>query len=144
METGNVFLPLHLISLLYVAWNIFHADHMGFNWVRGKVDKLDESMVKKYHYGSFIGLGLMIFTGFILFWPMREFLLSRPQFYVKMGFVTALLINGVVIGYLSKISTVRTFASLTLREKIPLFISGAISTLSWIGAGLGGLFLIPE
>lgn len=144
METSDIFLALHLISLLYVAWNVFHADHMGFDWMRGKIDKLNESEVKKYHYGSFIGLGLMIFTGFLLFWPMREFLLTRPQFYVKMGFVTALLINGVVIGYLSKISTTKTFASLTLGEKIPLFISGAISTLSWVGAGLGGLFLIPE
>ncbi len=144
MEIETIFLPLHLISLLYVAWNIVHADHMGFNWMRGKVDKLNDSEVKKYHHGSFIGLGLMIVTGIVLFWPMREFLLSRPQFYVKMGFVLALTINGVVIGYLSKISTTKTFSSLTLREKIPLFISGTVSTLSWIGAALGGLFLIPE
>ncbi|MCF7843375.1 hypothetical protein K9M47_00575 [Candidatus Gracilibacteria bacterium] len=144
MEIASIALPLHLISLVYVAWNVVRADHMGFNWIRGKIGILDENIVNKYHRGSWLGLGMMIVTGSLLFWPMREFLLSRPQFYVKMGFVTALLINGLVIGHLSKLSTTKTFSSLSLREKIPLFISGAVSTVSWIGAALGGLFLIPE
>lgn len=144
MEISTIILPLHIISLIYVAWNVVHADHMGFNWIRSKVVTLNESTIKKYHHGSFIGLGLMIFTGLILFWPMREFLLTRPQFYAKMGFVTALFINGFVIGHLSKVSTSKSFASLTLGEKIPLFISGGVSTISWIGATIAALFLIPE
>lgn len=140
----NIFLPLHLISLSYVAWNIIHADHMGFNWIRGTVQILNENKVTKYHKGLWAGLALMITTGLFLFWPLREFLLARPLFYVKMAFVITLIGNGLVIGILQKTATSKTFASLSLKEKLPLFISGAVSTLSWIGAALAGLFLIPE
>lgn len=144
MDINTIVLPLHLASLTYVAWNVVHADHLGFNWIRGKEQILDTLSVKKYHRGSWIGLGLMIVTGVILFFPMREFLLTRPQFYVKMAFVITLVCNGLVIGKLQHVATSRTFASLTFSEKLPLFISGAVSTLAWVGATLGGFFLIPD
>jgi hypothetical protein len=139
----QIFLPLHLISLAYVAWNIFHADHMGFDWMRGKVATLDVSRVRKYHHGSWIGLGLMIATGFALFWPLREFLLTRPEFYVKMAFVITLICNGFVIGKLQNTATTKTFASLSATEKLPLIISGAVSTISWVGAAIMAFFLLP-
>lgn len=141
---SEIFLPLHLLALAFVAWNVVLADHMGFNWMRGKDQVLDEKRVRKYHIRTWIGLLLMIVTGFTMFWPMREFLLTRPQFYVKMGFVLALFLNSFAIGRLSKISTEKTFASLSTKEKIPLMISGGISTISWLGAVLGGFFLIPD
>lgn len=140
----QIILPLHLLSLLYVAWNIVHADHMGFLWIRGKVLKLDEKKVYKYHKGSWIGLSLMITTGLLLFWSMREFLLTRPQFYVKMAFVITLIVNGLVIGSLQKTATTKTFNSLTTQEKIPLFVRGAVSTLAWLGAVTTAFFLLPE
>jgi uncharacterized membrane protein len=142
MET--IILPIHILSLAYIAWNVAMADHMGFTWIEGSVSLLDEKKVKKYHYSTLLGLVLIIITGFMLFWPMREFLLTRTQFYIKMGFVLALIINSFVIGILSKTSTTKTFASLTTKEKIPLFISGAVSTLSWLGAILMAFFLIPD
>lgn len=52
------------------------------------------------------------------------------QFYVKMGFVAALVINGFAIGTLRKKATTQRFSHLTLQEKTILFISGAVSTLS--------------
>lgn len=141
---SDIILPLHLLALAYAAWNIVHADHMGFTWMRGKVATLDPQVVAKYHRGSWIGLSLMIATGLALFWPMREFLLTRPQFFVKMAFVATLVCNGFVIGKLQKTAETKTFASLSFTERLPLFISGAVSTLCWIGAALGGLFLIPD
>lgn len=142
MET--IILPIHILTLIYLAWNIIHADHLGFTWMRGTVPILNASVVNKYHYRTLGGLLMMIITGLFLFYPMREFLLSRPQFYIKMGFVLALCINSVAIGYFSKIPTKKTFASLSNKEKLPLFISGALSTISWIGAALAGLYLIPD
>jgi hypothetical protein len=141
MDLETIILPLHILSLIYVVWNVYHADHMGFDWFRGKKEILDEKLVMKYHRGSFLGLGLMIFTGFLLFWPLREYLLSRPQFYIKMGFVFALIINGFVIKVLSKRAITNKFSNLSLKEKIPLFISGAISTVSWLGAFIMAFFL---
>lgn len=143
MSLSDIVLPLHLMSLAFVAWNVVLADHMGFNWIRGKEQTLEEQKVRKYHIRTWIGLFLMIATGFTLFWPAREYLLTRTEFYVKMGFVVALFLNSFAIGRLSKISTEKTFASLSTKEKIPLIISGAISTISWIGAGIMALFLFP-
>lgn len=138
-----IYFPLHILSLFYVAWNVAHADHMGFSWIRGNVAKLDEAIVKKYHKATWIGLILMIVTGVLLFLPAQARIVY-PQFYIKMGFVGALLINSIVIGKLSKTPTIKTFASLSTKEKIPLFISGAVSTISWVGAALMALFIFAE
>lgn len=137
----DFFLPLHLLSLLFVAWNVFHADHMGFDWIRGKVSVLNESVVKKYHTRTWIGLGLMIITGFILFWPMHEYLLGRTQFSIKMAFVVTLICNGFVINHLMKRATTHTFKELSFSEKLPLFISGAVSTIAWLGAAITAFFI---
>ncbi len=141
---SDIFLPLHLISLAFVVFYIFQADHMGFNWIRGKVSTLDQSTVEKYHKRTWFGLMLMILTGFVLFWPMREYLLTRPQFLIKIAFVAALFLNSFVIGALSKTSTTKTYASLSFKEKLPLIISGAVSTISWLGAIIMAFFLEQE
>lgn len=138
---SDIILPIHLISLAFVFWNVVNADHMGFNWVRGKTPTLDKNTVKKYHYGSWIGLLLMITTGLILFWPMRDYLLARQQFLIKMVFVVALIVNGLVIGNLQERAITNKFEDLSFKEKLPLFISGAVSTISWLGAFTMAFFL---
>ncbi len=140
----KIFLPLHFLVLGFTAWNVVLADHLGFNWIRGKIKMLSVNEVKKYHYRVWTGLVLMIVTGFFLFWPLRELLLTRTQFYVKMAFVATLVMNSFVIGYLQNIAITKTFASLTFKEKLPLFISGSVSTLCWILTAAAGFFLIPE
>jgi hypothetical protein len=140
----KILLPLHFAVLGFTAWNVIMADHMGFNWIRGKVTTLNAETVKKYHYRVWTGLGLMILTGFFLFWPLREFLLSRTQFYVKMSFVATLVINSFIIGYLQETAIKKSYASLRLSEKLPLFISGAVSTVCWILTIIAGFYLIPE
>lgn len=141
---SDILLPLHLITLGFIFWTIIRADHLAFSWIRGKVSTLPKEKVQKYHRNTWIGLSGMLLTGFLLFLPMREFLLTRPQFYAKMAFVVTLIANGFAIGHLQKIALTKSFKQLTLKEKIPLFVSGGISTLAWIGAALGGLFLIPD
>ena len=138
-----LYVPLHLLALAYAAWNIVHADHMGFNWMRGKMATLDSKMVAKYHHGTWLGLILAIITGTLAFLSVRSQVVY-PQFYIKMAFVTALVINSFVIGTLSKIPTIKTFASLSNKEKLPLLISGAVSTISWLGAAVMALFILAE
>ncbi len=140
----NILLPLHLLTLAFVAWTVFHADHMGFEWMRGKVRVLDRAKVKTLHRNTWLGLCGMIATGFLMFWPMREYLLGRPQFYIKMFFVLALIGNGFVIGRLQKVALTKSFAELTTKEKLPLMISGAVSTVGWLGAATMAFFLIED
>lgn len=136
-------LPIHLLILAFIAWTVVHADHMGFNWIRGKTRTLDATKVRKLHRNTWIGLCGMILTGFIMFWPLREYLLHRPQFWIKMAFVFTLVTNGFVIGRLQNLATHKPYASLTLREKMPIFISGAASSIAWIGAAIMAFFLLP-
>lgn len=137
-------LPLHLITLGYIVWTIFEADHLGLDWMRGKEAVLSAEEVRVLHKRTWIGLSLMITTGFIMFWPMREYLLTRPQFYTKMAFVLALIVNGFIIGHLQKVATRKSYAMLSKREKIPLLLAGAVSSISWIGAATMAFFLIPD
>lgn len=144
MSLGDSILPLHLMVLAYSAWNIFHADHLGFKWMTGKVGMLKEDDIRKYHTRVWVGLIGMIVTGFIMFLPRQDYLLDRWQFLLKMSFVLALVANGFIIGNIQKIATRKHFKELTWKEKAPLLISGAVSTLGWIGAAIGGFFLIPD
>ncbi len=102
MEISQIIFPLHILALLFGLWNIYHADHMGLAWVLGKKERLDASLVKKYHTRTWTALIALMATGFMLFYPMREFLLTRPQFFLKMGFVGALALNGICNNLLSK------------------------------------------
>jgi hypothetical protein len=144
MDASDIFLTLHLLTLTFVAWTVLHADHMGLQWLQGKLKTLDERVVKKLHRNTWIGLCGMILTGFLMFWPMREYLLTRPQFYTKMAFVLTLIVNGFVIGYLQKVALTKSYAELTRQEKLPLMISGAVSTVGWLGAAAMAFFILPN
>lgn len=144
METQKIVLTIHLFTLGYLAFTIYQADRLGLDWIRGKDLVLSAQEVRHLHRRMWTGLALMITTGLIMFWPMREFLLTRPQFYAKMTFVLALVVNGFVIGHLQKIAFRRSYESLTPKERLPLFISGTLSTISWISAATLAFFLIPD
>ena len=127
-------LPVHITTSLVLVVLVLRADHHGFKWIRGKEEILDATALSKLHSYVWLGLFVMIFTGVLLAYPYQEYLRSYWPFLAKMSFVLALLINGVVVGKLMKIATVKPFRELTNREKMPLFVSGAVSTLSWAGA----------
>jgi hypothetical protein len=145
MNPQDVILPLHILVLTFVAWTVISADHMGFDWIRGKVRHLDEVKVRKLHRDTWLGLCGMILTGAFLFWPAHNYILtySLLPFVIKMSCVTALIINGFAIGRLQKVALTKSFAELTKGEKLPLIISGAVSTIGWLGAAAMAFFLLP-
>ncbi len=144
MSLHEIVLPIHLFTLGFIAWTVLCADHMAFEWMRGKTQVLDEAKVRRLHKHTWIGLCAMIATGLLMFWPIHEYLLTRPQFYAKMAFVVTLITNGFVIGHLQKVALAKSFKELTFREKLSLIISGLVSTLAWLGAAAGGFYLIPD
>lgn len=127
-------LPLHIGILIFSVWNILKADHLGYLWMSGKKDILNEATIVRYHRNVWIGLAGMIVTGILMFWPMREYLLSRYQFFAKMAWVLVLVINGIAVGRLHKIATRSKFSDLSVRDRLPLLISGGISTVAWLSA----------
>lgn len=134
----------HLMSLTFVAVCVFLSDKMAMSWIRGESKTLPVKKLELFHRLVWLGLGLMIVTGFFMFWGRQDYLLHRPAFLAKMFFVGLLFINSFFIGKLLPIATTRTYASLTFKEKLPLFVSGAISTISWVSAAILAFFIFSD
>ena len=132
---------IHVGSLFVAGVGILLADSSAVAWLRGKREVIGRETLFIAHWVVTTGLIGLILTGLALFWPLRDFLLTQPLFWLKMGFVVALVINSFFIEYLMQTAAHHSFASLTYGQKLPFFISGGISTLSWIGAGITALIL---
>lgn len=138
IELENVHLAVLLITALVIVYN----DHEGLAYVRGKREVLNPKVIRWSHRFVWLGFGLMVLTGVALVLPAWEYWLADPTFYVKMGFVVTLLINGVFIGKLSHVAVERPFALLSREEKVVLLTSGALSGIGWLGAAGIGLFVL--
>jgi hypothetical protein len=134
------FEALHLLSLVFVAIVIIIADHDGYRYFRGKKALLEAVKVKRLHQLAWVGLGAMIATGIGLIVKEPE-VLTEGSFWVKMFMVGALIVNGLVIGQLSRVSSVTPFASLSAWQKRALFVSAGVSTACWLGSALIGFGL---
>jgi len=131
----------HIISLIFSAFIIIIADHDAFLWFREKKQTLDSKKINRLHIVAWIGLVALIITGGFLFYPARNYLVHNVYFIIKMIFVAILVGNGFLIGKLSNIATQKPFSSLTKRERWPLFLSGTLSAMSWIGATITAFFI---
>lgn len=80
-------------------------------------------------------------TGAFLYAGSAAAFLTSTTFLVKMAAVAALIVNTAAIAVLSPVASSRSFASLTRREKIPLFVSGFVSLAGWVTAIACGLIL---
>lgn len=128
-------LPLHIGILVITLVCIIWADIYASLWLHSKKQTLNQKIVNRLHVGVTVGLIGMIVTGITLFWPLREYLIDKSDaFFVKMFFVFALVINSFVIDKYMQIATTQAFKDIPTRQKMILFASGGISSLSWLGA----------
>jgi len=137
----TIIFPIHILFLCVAGLGILMADSSAFAWLRGKREVIGRETLFVSHWVVTAGLVGLILTGLVMFWPMREYLLSQPLFWLKMAFVAALVINSFFIEYLMHTAAHRSFASLSHAQKVPFIVSGGISTLSWLGAGITALLL---
>lgn len=103
---------------------------------------LPKGRMQILHIFVWIGLLGMIGTGLYMAYPALSYYLAKPAFIAKMLFVAILAINALFIGKLLSVASVRPFAELTAGEKKKLFISGALSSICWVGAATIGLFFL--
>ena len=127
---------IHVLTVFFSFGVILLADKQAFAWMRGKQMTLNANRLHLYHLLTWIGLGILIVTGGIMFWPRADYLLHQPLFIMKMLFVGMLVVNAVLIGRLMHVAVLRPFASLSKKELMPLMLSGAISMIGWMGAVL--------
>lgn len=134
-------LPFHIASVVFSFGILLYADHFAFAWMTGRKQTLDRKTMHFLHRCMWAGLISTMFFGVLLAYPMLSFLLSYPLFVMKMFFVGILLTNAFIIGLLMDVATTRPFASLSSQEKVPLFVSGVVSTIGWVTAATLGYFL---
>lgn len=127
-------LPIHILGVTFSLLVVAFADHYGLSWIKGEVSVLNEKKLRKLHRYTWLGLLAIITTGGIMFLGEPDELLSSKIFLLKMTFVSALIVNSFFIGVLKEISANSKFSDLSRKEKIKLYISGGVSTISWLGA----------
>lgn len=134
-------LALHVIVVVLTGLLVLYSDEQAAVWVLGKKETLDPKRVALLHTGVSIGLGLLILTGAFLYADSASAYLTSTTSLIKMAAVAALIINTAVISRLMPVATTRAYASLTARERLPLFVSGAVSVAGWLTAIACGLLL---
>ena len=132
---------IHLTIVVITALVVLYADHEGLDWIRGKKQMLSKDRVEVLHVLVSFGISALLLTGGLMFINRAEYLLQELVFIAKMVFVGALVVNGFFIGEVSRLATERTFASLSAKERLPLYISGGVSFVGWVGAIVLGLLL---
>lgn len=131
----------HVAFVILSFLAVLYSDEQGLRWMLGKKERLAHGRVKVLHYLVSAGLAGVILTGGLMFLDRAEYLLSQPVFIVKMIFVLALVVNGLLIGSLSRIASEKSFAELTRSERARVLLSGGVSVAGWIGALICGLIL---
>ena len=127
-------LVVHITILVITGLIILYTDHLGWRYLVGNMKVLDEKRMRLLHYAVGGGLIGMIATGLYMAWPALPTLWALPLFKLKMAFVVVLVINAFFMGMAIDVAAKTPFAELETKQKARLLISGALSTISWIGA----------
>lgn len=132
---------IHASIAIATLLAVVYADEQALRWFMGKTETVKASRVKLLHYLVTAGLALLIITGGLLYKDLATIYVSIPTFITKMTMVLALILNTYAIERFSRVALTRSFASLSPRERVPLFISGAVSGGAWATAFICGLLL---
>lgn len=131
---------IHVLLIIVTGLTVLYSDEQGLEWFRGKQKTLNKKKIDVLHVIVSLGLAGIILTGGLMLINEPGFLQST-DFLVKMAFVTALTINGLLIGSSTEIAAQKEFRDVSSSQKRLLLISGGVSVAGWIGAIICGLLL---
>lgn len=134
---GALHVPILLLTIATVVW----ADSLAALWVIGKRARVSGTLIRVLHRVITIGLLGMITTGAVLSYDRLGYLFEEPLFFVKLVFVGVLALNGFLLGRHAEVATKYSFAELSARERMPLYVSAAVSLICWGGAIVCGILL---
>jgi len=123
---------VHLMAMCAAFVFIVCADNQAVAWMRGAKQTLDKKTMHWLHSITWVALILLVVSGVWLL-SSRTYLLSEPWFILKLLFVGMLVTNAVLIGRLMPVAFEHSYASRNFSEKLPLFVSAFVSTVSWLG-----------
>ena len=125
-------LYVHLAILALTLLLVLYSDHLGWQYMRGKQQVLNATLIRNLHYAVGLGLVGMVATGIYMSYRALPILLTEPVFLLKMFFVLVLVLNSFFIGSLLPLATKTPYAELSEREQRLLILSGSISSISWV------------
>lgn len=134
-------LPIHLAAFLVAAVGVILSDAQAAWWLYKGTIRLSKRRLEWLHYLVGVVLTTSIVSGALMAWPVWEFLITELSFQLKLGFVFALVVNSIFIGRHVAVASQYSFRELAVRERVPLIVSGVVSTTAWIGAVTAALFL---
>jgi len=137
----DFWLYVHLGFLALAVVGMLLADRLALSWMRGKREVLEEDELERAHWIVTIALSGLVYSGLYLFWPLRDYLLNQPVFWLKMVFILALLINSFFIEALMPHTTRSSHADLEPAQRQKLMLSGAVSFISWVGTVSAAIYI---
>jgi hypothetical protein len=132
---------IHLIIAIGTGLMVLYADEQALAWVLGKKDVMSSGRVHFLHRAVTVGLTLLLLTGGYMYAQAAPAYLTLRPFLVKMVVIAAVIINTYAINRFSNVALTKSFASLSQKEKLPLFISGGVSFAGWVTAFICGLLI---
>lgn len=151
IDLRTSFVIFHLFAVILGAGSAFMTDVIFMYSAKDKVlDKKEFQFVSLGSKMVWFGILLIILSGALLFILAPERLIESTKFQAKMTIIAILIINGIVFHKIhlpflktqidKKLTTSKEF----IKRSKGLFVSGAISTTSWLSALLlGVLWGIP-
>ncbi len=131
----------HVGAIVLTVLFVLYADEQGIQWMLGKKKTLDKRRIEILHAIVGVGISLIILAGGLIAIPRLDYLLTNTTFLIKMGFVGVLVINAFFIGTLVRLASEKSFRELSLKERVPVLLSGALSVMGWVGAIMCGILL---
>lgn len=151
LETKTVYAVLHLLGVAIGVGGAFMSDVMFLTSTKDRI--LDASEMRMLKTGSVVtwtGLALLVISGVLLFSTDPAGYMVSSKFITKMIIILALTVNGVIFHVIhiprlkQLVGTKLSEASLFIKSSRTMYISGAISVVSWaLALILGGLRMIP-
>lgn len=151
MELKDLFVIFHLLGVAFGLGGALASDSMFFSALKDM--KISRTEMRFLQMGSamvWIGLVILIVSGYLLFSLDSDRYLNSAKFLAKMTIVGIILLNGLFL-HISLIPRLRRHirghlpsSDEFMRKRPFLFTSGAISLVSWLSAlTLGALHKVP-
>lgn len=144
-EFGQVWLVVHLFAMVLGLGGATYTDILLVRFLKDlKISHKEAGIIRQMSHVILIGIFLAFVSGFFLYIPKSEALLSTPKFLVKLIIFTVLSLNGCllhsfILPKLVKFSFHKDhFITQTVHLRHLGFVMGAISFVSWYSVFLLG------
>ncbi|MDP2650898.1 MAG: hypothetical protein Q8P04_02280 [bacterium] len=151
MELSNLYTIFHLLGVAFGVGGALASDSMFLKSLKDlKISKTEMGFLQIGSAMVWIGLIILIISGYLLFSLDPDRYLNSAKFLAKMTIVAIILLNGLFL-HINLIPRLRRHieghlpsSDEFMRKRPLLFTSGAISLVSWLSAlTLGALHKVP-